>query len=280
MVCYDCKHRGAAEYIKHKDSFSANVKKGHFGKVRTQPFCLQCSTGDQSCYIEKLQATAKSQVEGMGDEADEVRQFDQKRTQQCKQHFRQRGHRQRPAQSWRGPSSADWFSEEGLARVVSESEEEDTEEEEHINGDELNDDVIQIEIEDSEEDEQSRSDEDTAGASKQANLFRGMYVLDVDFAMRNRAKGLGALWQAEAPRWWEGINCKKGCWCVPVGVPVHLFALFDPQTPIHERRVYLTNRFEERQHVKQLGATFDWNVKKWWVSRAHPRLQELFGRWL
>ena len=281
MICYDCKARGAADYIKHKDSFSAGVKRGQFGKNHTQPFCLQCSTGDQTGYIDKLEARAKKNADSMvGDEADEVRPSGMKYQQSKHRQHRGGGGERAPVGHWRDPSSANWFSEEQDAEVLtgqshgdasSEGDEEDFDsDEEELSGDGgVNDDQGKQEqsaCNDGNEDEDE-------GVSKQ---FRGMYVLDVPFASREQAKLLGAVWQSQAPRWWDRGNSKQGCWCVPAGLPLQHFKLFDPQ----EGRAYLSAGFAEKDHVKQLGAQFDWETKKWWVNRGHPQLHELFGRWL
>jgi len=295
MVCYDCKERGAADYIKHKDSFSAGVKRGDFGKNHTQPFCLQCSTGDQTGYIEKLEARAQQNADSMvGDEADEVRPRGNQ-SQQSKHRQHRRGERgggdRAPVRHLRDPSSTNWFSEEQDSEVLTgqsdgdaSSEARDEEdfnsaEEEFsgdgdVSGDQGKQEQGQVIISDEDDSASNDGNEDEdEGVSKQ---FRGMYVLDVPFASKEHAKQLGAIWQPQAPRWWETANSKPGCWCVPAGLPLQHFKRFDPQ----QGRAYLSAGFAEKDRVKQLGAQFDWGIRKWWVNRAHPQLHELFGRWL
>jgi len=44
-------------------------------------------------------------------------------------------------------------------------------------------------------------------------------------------------------------------------------------------KVYLAVPFSEKEHAKQLGARFDWDIKKWYVMSNHSNLDELQEKW-
>mgnify|MGYP001227919005 CR=1 FL=1 len=44
-------------------------------------------------------------------------------------------------------------------------------------------------------------------------------------------------------------------------------------------KVYLAIPFSENEHAKQLGARFDWDIKKWYIMSNHSNLNELQEKW-
>ncbi len=44
-------------------------------------------------------------------------------------------------------------------------------------------------------------------------------------------------------------------------------------------KVYLAVPFSEKEHAKQLGSKFDWDIKKWYIMSNHPNLDELQEKW-
>ena len=44
-------------------------------------------------------------------------------------------------------------------------------------------------------------------------------------------------------------------------------------------KVYLAVPFSEKEHAKQLGARFDWDIKKWYVMSYHSNLDKLQEKW-
>lgn len=44
-------------------------------------------------------------------------------------------------------------------------------------------------------------------------------------------------------------------------------------------KVYLAVPFSEKEDAKQLGARFDWDIKKWYVMSNHSNLDELQEKW-
>ena len=59
MLCYMCKVRGEAKYIKSVDSFSAAMRRGDYGKYATSPFCLMHTAGDQRNWVDGLEMQAQ-----------------------------------------------------------------------------------------------------------------------------------------------------------------------------------------------------------------------------
>ena len=59
MLCYMCKVRGEAKYIKSVDSFSAAMRRGDYGKYATTPFCLMHTAGDQRNWVDGLEMQAQ-----------------------------------------------------------------------------------------------------------------------------------------------------------------------------------------------------------------------------
>ena len=42
---------------------------------------------------------------------------------------------------------------------------------------------------------------------------------------------------------------------------------------------YLAVPFSENEEAKQLGARFDWDIKKWYILSNHSNLDELQEKW-
>lgn len=73
MICELCKRDGELVYVKHRDSFSAEVKRGIYGE-RGVPFCLDHTAGVQRnyvSYLEKKGARSLINAPGPPDEADD-----------------------------------------------------------------------------------------------------------------------------------------------------------------------------------------------------------------
>ena len=114
MVCHACKDNGERDYIKHKDSFSAAVKRGDYGKFATRPFCLMHSQGDQREWVKKLKTRARRETVDDGSEAEEEPR-ERAEPPSPSTPARRRGERgsgrerDAPSHAWRDPTSDDWF---------------------------------------------------------------------------------------------------------------------------------------------------------------------------